>query len=131
MKGRLGSAAAGAVLALLQVGNASACFEWCGEDPAVNIVTPGGQTVTVNVTDYVRGHEHAAQLPLASFSYDVRPAVVGGQEGTMVHLRDVIPTGKGEPFQTRASVTYGGGLAAQSAGRSGDAMHLTFFVPAK
>lgn len=131
MRYRLLSAAFGVFVAVTQATTASAAFEWCQDDPPVSIVTPGGQTVTVFVTDHARGRQHLGQLAHASFDYTVEPADVGGHPGTMVHLRDTIPTGAGEPFIVRATLSYGGALQAHADGHSGHPMHLNFFVPVR
>ena len=129
---RRGAAAASIAtgLVLLQAVTALACWEWCGEDPLVAIVTPSGQSVAVNVNDYARGLDHAAQLKQATFEYTTQTIAGGSQRPvTLVHLEDTIPSAGAERFPTRAVVFYNGQQLAAVDGISGRPMHLTFIIP--
>ena len=123
------SLAAAGTLALLQAVNVFASLEWCGEDPPVDVVTPAGHSVTVNVTDYVLGRNHIPQLSKAEIRYSVAPSEQGGVAGTRVTMHDTIPTGDGDNFPTAADVNYQGVMLVRTSGHSDQSMRLSFFIP--
>ena len=130
-----GAGGAAAALFATPVPRAFAGEEWCSDDPPVDIVTPAGNLVTVQVTNYAKGAEHASFLNAAQFSVRVKPvgSTVNGvfvATGTDVWLNVVVPI---DPYGRTAVKSVvstepnaRGTILGSDTGRSGDTL-LVFF----
>ena len=106
----------------------SAADEWCADDPAVVIRTPGGNTVVVHVVNEALGTEHAAAVRKAAITTSTRRA---GASATEVEIQVTVPNdASAAGFSTRTSAStlpWGRGtLLATATGKSGRAMKLRF-----
>ena len=124
-----------AVLLVGAAGAPSTAFaadEWCEGDPAVVVVTPRGNAVTVFVTNGAEGLERLPYLALASISYTAVPTRDGS--GTTVRMEVLVPSAiSGSEFRTRSVASTGPlktGVVLDSAeGRSGSPMRFKFLLP--
>jgi hypothetical protein len=83
---------------------AASADDWCSDDPPVRVVTPGGHTVVVRVTDSALGSQHLGALRAATYSYTVAPAKAG--TATLVTLTVNVPNDAfGVRFPTRSVVS--------------------------
>jgi hypothetical protein len=136
-KARIFAASIGLMAALVAT-PVHATLEWCLRDPAVTIVTPGGSSSVVYVTEGALGTEHAPALSAAQITYST-PAWMTAQanstsgSGTAVVLNDLVPTDASGSFPTEMTVSsqpMGGGIVyGATTGRSGSPMTVIFTLP--
>ena len=106
-----------------------AAVDWCETDPLEVIITPGGSSVPVYVTNGAWGTEHLPDVQVAVVSWTVSPE--GG--GTSVKMSVLIPDDSfGTQYPTRTAVSTGpwrtGTLFDQVTGTSGQAMVMQFML---
>jgi hypothetical protein len=69
-------------------GSASANLAWCVNDPPIQVVTPGGHTLTVNNQVYLP----VSDLHLRNQVYDDATAAPDGHGGTLVTVHVHVPS---------------------------------------
>ncbi len=84
----VGAVAAGLLVAGGQ-GAASANVMWCLSDPPIQVVTPGGHTLSVNNMIYLS----PVDRHIASRITDDASAISDGKGGTLITVHIVIPQG--------------------------------------
>jgi hypothetical protein len=82
----MGGLLAGVMLMATSIA-ASANFVWCMSDPPVQVVTPGGHTVTVNNQVYLS----ASARHLMNTVTDTASAAADGRGGTLVTVHVFVP----------------------------------------
>jgi hypothetical protein len=110
----LGGVVAAAMLAATSVG-ASANVAFCMSDPPIQVVTPGGHTVTVNNQVYLP----AGSMLLKNNVTDDASAQPDGHGGTLITVHVYVPAAA----RVVASV-YRYGVTAASSGFSVVTLHL-------
>jgi hypothetical protein len=78
----------GGALLAASGGAASANIVWCLEDPPIQVVTPGGQTLTVNNMVYLP----ADALNLKGTVTEDASAAPDGKGGTLITVHVYVPT---------------------------------------
>jgi hypothetical protein len=117
-----GSLLAAGMLTLGQ-GAASANMVWCLSDPPLQVVSPGGHTLTVNTTVYVPLH---SQL-LDSAIVDDAITTPDGSGGTLVTVNVWIPAGVSTARVVSSVNQYK--VSAQASGTGGSIVTLHLDVP--
>lgn len=90
MRARSVVVACAAVAAMFAIGSgsASANLAWCVNDPPIQVITPGGHTLTVNNQVFLP----ASDLHLRNQVYDDATAAPDGHGGTLVTVHVHVPS---------------------------------------
>ena len=87
----IGLMAAG-VLIGVGASSASANLDWCMDDPPIQVITPGGHTLTVNNTVYLP----ASAWQMRNQVYDEATTAPDGHGGTLITVRVHVPSSSGQ-----------------------------------
>lgn len=112
-------------LAMIVAGNSAAAanFEWCAEDPPIQVVTPGGHFVTVNNTVYLA----TADPRLRNQVTDSAAAAPDGVGGTLIAVYVNVPGGVSQALVVSSVYHYQ--VSKQADGSGGTVITLFLDVP--
>lgn len=111
------------LFALAGSGVASANLMWCVSDPPVQVVTPGGHSVTVNNMVYLS----LLDRHRASLITDDATAVPDGSGGTLVTVHVYVPSTVHGAFTVSSNNRYR--VSTQGRGGSGSVITLLLDLP--
>jgi hypothetical protein len=114
-----GALAAG-VFAVAGQGVASANVTWCLSDPPVEVVTPGGQYLTVNNMVYLSVLDRSR----ASLITDDATAVADGAGGTLITVHVYIPSSVHGAFTVSSDNRYKVSTSGGATGGTVITLHL-------
>ena len=103
---------------------ASANVMWCMSDPPLQVATPGGQTLSVNIAIYMP----ANQQHLARGFSDTATVASDGLGGTLVTVDVEVPSGVSSAYIVSSVNRYQ--VSANGTGQGGTVVTMYLDVPA-
>jgi len=120
----LPAAAIAVALALMSEGTASAMVVWCMYDPPVQVVTPGGQYLTVNTTIYLPPYD----MHLARNFPATATAIADGHGGTLINVHVRVASGVSSAHVVSSVQRFQ--ISSNGGGAGGTVVSLDLDVPA-
>ena len=124
LKRILPAAIIAAALSLAGEAPASANVMWCMSDPPLQVATPGGQALSVNIAIYMPPN----QQHLARGFSDTATVASDGNGGTLVTVYVVVPSGVSSAYIVSSVNRYQ--VSASGTGQGGTVVTMYLDVPA-